>query len=255
MNITIKELLDGFPCLIKNKEFFSPKIYVEPFLERMSQFTNDFRVQVKLADTLSTKEQNLNNVYTRVLIESVLPEKYSIDKHDEVIGLVYGIDVRKPVVSFYKGYLNSACLNLTIFNPSWVSHQELIPSEPINYSPLKQIVESTNDFSIKLKKLKNTFIDREDRQLELGKWVDNSIKSFLDLGFGKIKLSTATSIEAYTNLFVDKDSPYFIPESQDPSLFDIYNSFTQVITHDKKDIIQKANKVLLLNQILNLSFN
>ena len=31
---------------------------------------------------------------------------------DEVVGLVYGLDVRKPVVKIYRGGLNRACTNL-----------------------------------------------------------------------------------------------------------------------------------------------
>ena len=33
--------------------------------------------------------------YNRVLIQAVMPEQYCIDSHDEVVGFLYGIDVKK----------------------------------------------------------------------------------------------------------------------------------------------------------------
>lgn len=61
--------------------------------------------------------------YNRVWIQAVLPPTHTIDGHDEVIGFLYGIDVKKPVVKIYRGYLNQACTNLTVFNPYWINVQ------------------------------------------------------------------------------------------------------------------------------------
>jgi len=250
--ITINELLKGKATLIKNKEFFPTKNYVEPFLERMSKFTNDFRVQIVKADQVSKQNNVEDTVYNRVLVQGVLPEKYSIDNHKETIGFLYGLDVRKPVVSFYKGYINSACTNLTIFNPEWIFNQELIAGEPINYSPIKYALEITSDFESKLKKLKSTFIERDERISYLGTWVDNTIRKHYDTGYGKVKISPSHAVEAYKSLFIDSESDYFIPEGISPSLFDIYGAFTQVITDDKRDLLQKANKTLLIKDILSI---
>ena len=224
-------------------------------MERVSAFTNDFRVQAIRADQVSTSNSVEDTVYNRIYIQAVLPEKYTIDNHQEVIGMLYGLDVRKPIVSFYKGYLNSACLNLTIFNPQWVSTQELIAGDPINYGPVKQVIEQTNDFAVMLKKLKATYIDRSECKLELGKWVDNTLRQSIDTGFGKVKLSSATAVEAYKSLFLDAESEYYIPDGQDFSHFDAYNAFTEVITQDKRDLLQKPHKTLLLNKILDLNLN
>ena len=37
--------------------------------------------------------------------------------------------------------------------------------------------------------------------------------------------------------------------------FQIYNSFTELITHDKRDILNVADKTLLLSEMLNVSIN
>lgn len=42
MEISVAELLKGKPTIIKNKEFFQTKTYVEPFVEKMSALTTDF---------------------------------------------------------------------------------------------------------------------------------------------------------------------------------------------------------------------
>lgn len=250
MDITIQELLKGKSTIIKNKEFFPTKTYVEPFLDRMAAFSDDFRVQVKLPDQMTFSKDATDLTYNRVLIQAVLPEKYSIDNHDEVIGFLYGIDVKKPVVKIYRGYLNQACTNLTVFNPQWMDVQELIPGDPINYKSIPQLMEQTSDFGLKLQQLKDTYIDRNLRKQYLGEWVDYSLRESQDYGFGKVKIAVSTPIDAYKQLFIDSDSEYFIPEGIDPSMFDVYNAFTQIVTDDKKDLMNKFEKTMIINRLL-----
>ena len=250
MDITIQELLKGKPTIIKNKEFFQTKTYVEPFLERVSGITNDIRVQVKTPEQMTFTRDSADLTYNRVLIQAVLPPEHTIDGHDEVIGFLYGIDVKRPVVKIYRGYLNQACTNLTVFNPQWIDVQELIPGDPINYNAVKHLMEQTNDFALKLKHLKETYLDRTKRKEFLGEWVDYSLREHQDYGFGKVKIAVSTPIDAYKQLFIDQDSQYFIPEGINPSLYDVYNSFTQIITDDKKDIMNKFEKAIIVNRLL-----
>lgn len=252
MELTLNELLTGKSTIIKNKQFLSTKAYVEPFIDRMSAYTNDFRIQVKTPDQITTTGGNRDLTFNRVLIQAVLPASYDIDEHKEVIGMLYGLDVKKPHVSFYKGMINSACTNLTVFNPNWKINQDIIEEEPINYSTVKQLLELTNDSNIMINKLKKTMISRENQILNLGKWCDNTLRFSINNGYGKVKLAISTPIEAYKQLFIDTDSPYYYPEGLDVSLFDVYNSFTQVITDDSKDILQKFNKTLLVGNILEI---
>ena len=56
MEITVQELLQGKPTIIKNKEFFQTRNYVEPFLEKMSKITEDFRVQVRTPDQITVSK-------------------------------------------------------------------------------------------------------------------------------------------------------------------------------------------------------
>lgn len=252
VEIQLNELLKGKKTLIKNKEFFPTKTYVEPFLEKMSAFTQDFRIQVKLPDQITFDKNAADLTYNRVLIQAVLPEKFSIDKHDEVIGFLYGIDVRKPVVKIYRGYLNQACTNLCVFNPEWLNTQDLVPGDPINFKPIQSLLEYTSDFAVILDKLKSTYIDRNLRTQYLGEWVDKSLRVSEDYGFGKVKITKTMPIDAYEQLFINADSDYYIPEGIDPSLYEIYNSFTQIITDDKKDILNKFEKTMIINRLLKI---
>lgn len=251
-NLTIEELFKGKETIIKNKEFFSTKTYVEPFLDRMSQFTKDFRIQAVMPEQV-TKTKNVEDVtFNRVLVQAVLPEENIIDNHEEVIGFLYGIDVKKPVVKIYRGYLNSACTNLCVFNPTWLNVQELIPGDPINFNPITELLSFQNDFKVRINKMKSTYLDRRERKRLLGEWVDYSLRCSEDYGFGKVKITQTTPIDAYKSLFIDQDSDYYIPEGYDPTLFDVYNAFTQIITDDKKDMMNKFEKTIIINKLLNV---
>lgn len=258
MEITIDELLAGKGTRIKNNEYFPTAGYVEPFLERMSKFTNDFRVQVKLPDQITlTNEGNINKddvTYNRVWIQAVLPDEYCFENHQEVIGMVYGLDVRKPIYKIYKGGLNMACTNLCIFNPDFLDIQEIEPETAVNFRSLERLMEQTDDMRVRLNNMFNyeiPYIETDIDQM-LGKWVRNTIDQSYDKGFGKVKLATSTAIDAYKLLYCKKDSPYYVEPGQSTNMFNVYNAFTQLITDDDRDIVNKAEKTLLLQNILEI---
>ena len=258
MEITIDELLAGKGTRIKNNEYFPTAGYVEPFLERMSKFTNDFRVQVKLPNQITlTNEGNINKddvTYNRVWIQAVLPDEYCFENHQEVIGMVYGLDVRKPIYKIYKGGLNMACTNLCIFNPDFLDIQEIEPETAVNFRSLERLMEQTDDMRVRLNNMFNMEIPYIETDIDqmLGKWVRNTIDQSYDKGFGKVKLATSTAIDAYKLLYCKKDSPYYVEPGQSTNMFNVYNAFTQLITDDDRDIVNKAEKTLLLQNILEI---
>ena len=60
MELTIPQLLDGKSTVIKNVEFFPTRMYVEPFLEKMSKFTDNFMVQAITPDQMSVTKDSSN---------------------------------------------------------------------------------------------------------------------------------------------------------------------------------------------------
>lgn len=260
MKLTIDELLKGKATVIKGKEYFNTEAYVTPFLERMSKFTNNFEIQAKLPDQMSlTKKEDLNledTVFNRVWIQAIMPEEYSFDNHQEVIGLVYGLDTRKPVAKIYRGALNMACLNLCVFNPTFLNVQELEPERPISLKCIQPLMEQTSDIKAWLERLSNTDVPYDEKLINesLGLWVRRTLNSSYDTGYGKVKIATSVAIDAYKLLYEKKDSPYFVQPGQPTTAFNVYNAFTELITNvDTRDIMNKAEKTLLLRDILGLS--
>ena len=256
MEITVDELLKGKPTIIKGKEYLSTEAYVTPFLERMSKYTNDFRVQVKLPDQVTlTRSNDLkleDQTFNRVNIEAILPDEYAYEGHKKVVGFVYALDTRKPIVKQYVGGLRSACLNLCVFNPDALQIQELEPETAINYSFLNNCMTMTDTIGVTLKKLSGMEFTKDECFTELGKWVDNCINTKFTSGFGNVKLSESTPIEAYKNLFYNDKSEYFT-SNDIVTGFDIYNSFTDLVCNNKKaDIVNRFEKTYLVKEIMGI---
>lgn len=256
MEVTLNQLLEGKATRIKNKDYAPTRSYVEPFLERMSKITNDFRVQVKLPDqvtcTSGEGERHDDITYNRVLIQAVLPNKF--DNHQEVIGIVYGLDVRKPLIKIYRGAINCACTNLCIFDPSFLNVQFIEQGKGINYKPVEYLMERESDIQLMLETLHNTEWNGSVQNIEsnLGRWIRSALLSEYENGYGKIKLGTDIVIKAYSSMFVDQESPYYIGEGNNVDMFTVYNAFTELISNDNgKDIMNKCEKTILLRQILN----
>lgn len=259
MEIQLNELLAGKPTRIKNKEYFPTAAYVEPFLERVQCLTSDFRVQVQLPSQITfTESGDINTediTYNRVLIEAILPEEYKFndDPHRAVLGMVYGLDVRKPVVKFFKGQERMSCTNLCVFSPELLACQDLEPETAIDYKSFERIIEQTDSTSAWLKKLIEQEFDCSNINESLGSWIRHCIKYSYDNHYGKTKIACSTPIDAYKLLFEKEDSDYFIGNESETSMYNIYNAFTQVLTDGmKKDSFNIVEKTLLIKDIIDL---
>ena len=265
MQLTVEELLKGKSTIIKGKEYLSTEAYVTPFLERMSKFTDDFRIQVKLPDQITlTKNNDIkleDQTFNRVWVQAIMPEELNYPGHKESISLLYALDTRKPVVKIFRSGINMACLNLCVWNPSFMNIQALEPESPINFKCIKSLMEETSDVVSWLNKLENTEVTYNEELINenLGMWVRNTINNSYDTGFGKVKLAASTAIDAYKNLYEKSDSPYYVKPGDITNMFNIYNSFTWEISNDgtkedlqSGDICNKFEKTLMLKNILQL---
>lgn len=258
MVIDINTLLKGKATRIKKNEYLKTEAYVTPFLNKMSKFTNDFRVQVKLPDQITkTKDGEIDMddiTYNRVWIQAVMPEEYAFDNHQEVIGMVYGLDTRKPVVKLYKGGLNMACTNLCVFNPSFLNVQELEPEKTINFSSVDTLLSQTNDLKVWLEKLHNEEfeITPDNVNESMGRWINNCWDTAWNRGYGTVKVSDSLVLGASKLLFRNEESPYYVGKDSSTDMFNVYNAFTQMITDDSRDIMNKFEKTYLIKDILSL---
>ena len=183
-----------------------------------------------------------------------MPEDHVIDNHRECYHLIYGLDVKKPVYKVARGYVNMACTNLCIFNPQFLSVYELEPEKTFTYS-IQNLMSMTSDFETRLKKMKNTFLspEVEDRQKLLGSMIEKSLLYEWTNQSGKVKLSPATVVKAYENVYMNTDSPYYVKESEECSVFNYYNAFTELIKDaNKKDLMTGYEKTLLVGQLFDL---
>lgn len=258
MELTIDQLLRGKATQIKGKEYFSTAGYVEPFLERMSKFTDDFRVQVIPASQISlTNDGEINTediVYNRVWVQAVMPDEAGYDNHDRVVGMVYGLDTRKPVVKLYVGGLNRACCNLCVFSPSFLNVQELEPESAINFRPIEHLLKQTSDVKATLERLANTEVVYDESIINenLGQWVRNTMSKQFSNNFGKVKVATSTAIDAFKLLYENKDSAYYVNPGSSTDMFNVYNAFTQVLTDDSRDVMNKCEKTILIKDIIGI---
>ena len=261
MELDINELLAGKPTRIKNKEYFQTAAYVEPFLERLQKFTSEFRINAVTPSqitysgdgTLSTEDIT----YNRVTVEAILPDtlKVNEDEHKEVIGMVYGLDVRKPVVKFFHARERCVCTNMCVFSPSLLACQDLEPETAIDFRALDRIIEQTDDTVAWLKKLIDMEFTCDNYNINesLGKWIRNCINYSYDNHYGKVKIACSTPIDAYKLLFEKEDSDYFHGSDSSISMYNVYNAFTQILTDSKKkDSFNVFEKTLLLKDILDV---
>ena len=255
MELTVEQLLQGKATKIKEKEFFTTKAYVEPFFERMSKYTEEFIINVKPADQISltpSGEVNFDDiVYNRVWVQAVLPDEYAYENHKRVMSMLYALDTRKPVVKMYTGALNMACLNLCVFNPDALNVAELEPTTAINYSPINLLMGMNDTIKSTLEKLDKMIFNRNQIYEDLGLWIDRCITSKFNSGFGTVKITESAPINVYKDLFYNEDSNYYT-KGEEVDGFTVYNAFTDLITQDKKDLVNKFEKTLLIKEIMDI---
>ena len=66
MEITLNALLEGKPTIIREKEYFATKDYIQPFIDDMSKFTKEFVVNVQLPDQVTISNDSKDVTYNRV---------------------------------------------------------------------------------------------------------------------------------------------------------------------------------------------
>ena len=66
MEITLNSLLEGKPTIIREKEYFATKDYIQPFVDEMSKFTKDFIIDVQLPGQITISNDNKDLTYNKV---------------------------------------------------------------------------------------------------------------------------------------------------------------------------------------------
>jgi len=258
MDLTLEQILQGKQTRIKNKEYFPTAAYVEPFIERVSKLTDNFICKAVLPNQITlTKNGDIDledQTWNRVWIQAVLPDTYPIPNHNNVIGMVYGLDVRKPVFKVYKGGLNQACTNLCVFSNDMLTCQEIEAETPVDFRCVDRIIEETDNSAQMIRQLMNTEFNTDERLVneDLGKWIRRCIEMSYNVGFGTVKVATSTPIDAIKMLLYKEDSDYYVG-NREANMYDVYGAMTQCITNGlSKDLMNQTEKTLLIKSILGI---
>ena len=252
MEITLNALLEGKPTIIREKEYFATKDYIQPFIDEMSKFTKEFVVNVQLPDQVTISNDSKDVTYNRVWIQAIMPDKCTIDGYAETYGLIYALDARIPVYKVYRAYVNKETHNLCVFDPNWIQVYELKPETKLTYS-IRELMEKPFDIEKRLKIMKNTFIsaDIEDVHKLLGKLINRSLLyEYRNVG-GKVKISPSDVIKAFEDVYHNNSSHYYVQPAVEGSLHNYYGAFCSQITNSK-DIIKKKKKTILVGMLFDL---
>lgn len=246
--ITLNELLTGKATVIKNKTYFETKKYVQPFIDRMSAFTKDFRINVKMPEQMTIGKEDADVTFNKVSIIAVLDNK--IDKYNEVIGFCYALDVRKPVAKFYRAYIDLETNIMFATNPNMQICQAIEPEEPINYSGIKSLMELTDDTKVKMDTLDETEVDKQSLDRILGSWVRKCRGFELYSEFGKVKLAASNGIDAFEMIFEDRESDFYCDEDVNVNALTCYEALAKTVADDTKDLINKFEKSIIISKIV-----
>lgn len=225
-------------------DFKSPKEYLMPFIDLTEKITDNYKVRV--SGTVENAEEasgELNTSYGRVLIEAHLPDKYGTEETGGIIGLVYGLDIQKPVMKVYTGQNIFACTNLCVFGAQHVFSSELLTTGSARaYQEVSKYVEEKEreleNYIRVSTKLKEMQLDKESLDELIGKLVRESLKS---RSIGITPITTAAK-----DLY-DPKSKYAVKDGQTNG-WNVYNAITEYITH-KTDILDMAHKTVLLQDM------
>ncbi len=114
-----------------------------------------------------------------------------------------------------------------------------------------QLMEMPNDVQIRLKRMKNEFLpnDAKCRHQNLGRILENTVFEEYKHRGGKVKIAPQLSLKAYMNVYMNQESKYFKPDTEQSNIYNFYESFASLIAADK-DIVNAFEKSALALIIL-----
>lgn len=218
--------------------FLSPRDYINPFIDVVSSLNPTYEVAVSGVSANKNQENNeINQSFGRVKIEAKLPIEYSIEEHDSVIGIVYALDIQKPIMRIYSGRNAWACTNLAIFNAEHLHTVELLQGVGSIYQKASSFTTSITtqieQFANKVRTMKNIELSQ--------KQTDEVIGNLLRKAIANKTVGTTPIISAAQSLY-DKNGKYSMIDGKTTE-WNIYSAVTQYIT-DKVDIVDKAFKTV-----------
>lgn len=254
--IGIDELLTGKAIQRGSSTFPKTADIVLPFMSSLDRVTKDWKIKVAVPTTISIEENthddmteiNPDTMFYRVLIQAVLNDEYQListpgDSYSKVVGMVYALDVMKPVIKVYSGGLRDACINLSIFSKNAVQYRHFTDED---FSAIYEtipgyldgILEERVDFQQKIDFLNREVLEGTRLKQELGNLAVQCI--------AKNKSMTSHFTAAVNMLYNKADhggikNNYFNSDGRH-TRYNIWNALTANIT-EKADPVNAPNLV------------
>jgi len=226
--------------------FGSPGDYIAPFVESAKKAgVENFTVKTGQATINAETTGEKNIAYSRVCVEAQFGEL--VEGFRGVVGLIYALDTKQPILKGYTGYNVSTCINLSIFNAESVYQKELVVDSNLVYKRLNHFIENkkqdAEEFSNTIIKLREALLTETELNEMLGKILRSTSDTNTPLG--------TTPVINAAKLLDDSSSAYYVrPDGQfSCSKFNVYNSITQGIT-ESRDVVFKPNKTIHLAKLI-----
>ena len=218
--------------------FNTPDRYISPFIDKVQSLNPSYEVKISGTVENANEDTSHNVAYSRALVTA----KVGIDSIFKFqAGIVYGLDVQKPIIKTFCGLEVSACTNLCIFKAQHVSQAFLTDDFARIYEELavnlRRYEDIAEEYKIIANSLKARTLDMPGVQLLMGRLLEHGVKD---------KFLGTNVVLSAANALYDPKSAYAIKEGQ-TTAWNLYNATTAYVT-EKTDILDKTSKTLSLSK-------
>lgn len=244
--MTVKEIINSKTYVneANNVTFGSPKDYILPFVDIVGE---DDLLIVGSDRIVNKNEDGSENIsYSRVRIEKRLDASSlnEVGEFNPIVGMIYALDISKPVIKVYTGLNAVACNNLNVFNADHLFTMELLSNYKLVYKYAKNYYDATNElidnYFKNITAMKNTILNKGDYTELMGKFLLKSVK---DNSVG------TTPVVKAAKLLEDKQSNYYFHKEGNNNLWNIYNATTDYIS-SSPEYKEHPNKSLKVFNII-----
>ena len=239
--LTIDDVFNSKTYVKGERNYRTPKEYLEPFMEKIQEIAPDINVQVSGKIQNAEEDRTINTAYSRIMIEAS-NIKLKSEGIYPTFGIIIGLDIQKPVYKLYEGTTVSACTNLCIFNANNLFAGDIFDGLSEGYDRLGTWVDNYKETFGKnldtFKRLEEVQLSKAELQQRLGDLLKFSIENPY--------LGTTPVVLAAKELY-NPNSMYHIDENEGTTDWNLYNAVTAYLSN-KTDILDKASKTLLLSK-------
>lgn len=228
--------------------FQAPHQYLDPFIEIVGDKAVEWRVKVANPVINAEESGEKNIAYPRVAIEADLGvssvQDGTPDYFAGTIGLLYALDIQKPLMKVYTGLNVRSCMNLTIFNAEHVFQQELLGNYREVYAKANTYMKTIEKREKEYQKVYN------DLKVELDENGLNELIGHLIRKGSKSKLGIQP-ITGAVKLLESPGTPYSVygPDNKfHCTRWQVFNSITQVLANSK-DFTDVPTKTIQLAKL------